>query len=301
MNKDSAETNANFLAKDFEYQLKEFLAKNLVEKLETIQKRIFFSNPELSPIVNELIKKAKDSENDAEFTFSPEQADDRLWTEISFYFQMHFEDLFCFITLQSLLAASFSGLPADYRSELIESNNLTPGQLRDSIFETLKKTYLGKIKQGGDRLEFWNTATRLYFLSIYNRFQIVIKNARNDLIIQQKSGKRESVAKREIIEKYLIPNDYSKFAFSNDSPANLAMDWAKDVMSVRQETSSIRRDVLREARTEARKYNSSRKLISVYKFDLNRAVTSMTVTAESVSNLRFRDLVLNNSTMLYFI
>jgi hypothetical protein len=302
---------AKHLAGIFESELNSFLNLTWVEQLEKAE--VFFrdycttsNSKNISLMFKALAEDEKQyleetSEERKEFNEFVHRSD------LCAYLDMQFQDIFYRLPYYFLFGHIICGdiyFQMDYepREELRKLCGLTTVKnRRDAFTELFGVLSREEVTSGGDRKLFWNTPNRLYFLSIYNRFQIVIKNARKDFIAQKRNGKRESVAKREIIEKYLIPDDYSKLTFSDDTPANLAMDWAKKVMDFTQDSSSIKRDVLTKARKEAKEQNSTHKLVSARNINLNIARRIKILSKGWESEMRFPDFWTEETFMFYFI
>jgi hypothetical protein len=300
------------LARILEDGLSSFFALSWVEQLEKAE-AFFYDrcSTKSSKNISLMFKALADDEKQFLEEASDERKDFSNFVNrsgLGNYIDEQFQDLiyrlpYYFLFSHIVCSQTYFQIDNEARVELREIAGLTTATSRRDAFTELFNFLLReKITSGGDRVLFWNTPNRLYFLSIYNRYQIVIKNARKDLEIQLKSGKRESAAKREIIAKYLIPDGYSDLTFNeDDSPANLAMDWAKKAMHITQESSSIRRDVLPEARQEAKKYDASHKLVSVHNLNLNLAIRTTILSKGWKSEMRFPDFWKDKPAMLYFI
>ena len=168
---------------------------------------------------------------------------------------------------------------------------------RDAFTDLFSFLIRDKISKGGSE-GFWNEDNSLYFISWYNRFQIVIKNARKDLEKQKDTAD----VRQKILEKYEIPNEYIDTTFSKKhfSPSELALAWSIKLIGCDVKDST---KALKTAREKAGKLktNNSKKLISVYKLNLNLVKPSTTLPPEARYNLRFSDFIANDYTMLYYI
>ncbi len=254
MDKELAEKNAKFLVGSIEAGLENFLQKNPIEKLETIQRKFIRGRNILHFLVNDLIKdlQSYDDRND-----SPDKwqyMDGRLWIDISAFHTAYFENFLYFNAIQAFFVNSpYNPINEEHRNELRKKYKLTPKKFQQALFETLKGLFLEKVKRGGSE-GFWNDNNKLEFLALYNRFLIVIKNARKDLKALIKKGKSELPSKKVILTKYEIPETLIKSAFSSyDAPQEVALDWAKKEMKL-----NFKEEYLKDILTEARKFWRSR-------------------------------------------
>ncbi|HEY0428417.1 MAG TPA: hypothetical protein VGC76_11605 [Pyrinomonadaceae bacterium] len=260
MDDDYSERQSEFTGKRLIYHLKVFLQKLPIEKIETIKGRIGFEQNLLYPLIIELIEDLKKSDSNSDLPDKWQAFDEKICVEIDYFLQTTFQDFIYFIVLQTLLDSKNTPLNEKYRKQLLSKYSLTPKKVRQAILDTLEKTaFREEIKRGGKK-GFWNEFNKLQFLSLYNRFLIVIKNARKDLKLLIKKGKSELSSKREILIKYNIPETLIKSAFSlYDAPKETALDWVKQKLKLK-----FKDEYLRDILTEARKIwlSRSRGLIS---------------------------------------
>lgn len=207
MEKAQAKINAEFLADDYKYQLQKLLERNPIEILEEIQTNISRgNNPPLLLIVEDLLQDFR--KVDEKFTDEDKwkNFEGMLWREINHFQQTTFQYFFAYNILQSFLVSRFTPLDEKYRKKLLKKHNLTPKKTKDLLLKFVGDTFfLGKIKHGGSRTEF-DEQKKLQFLGYYNRYLIVIKNARKEkTLLQRKQKKSELTAKREALAKYEIP------------------------------------------------------------------------------------------------
>ncbi|MEJ7862152.1 MAG: hypothetical protein WKF90_11030 [Pyrinomonadaceae bacterium] len=241
MNRDSAATNAKFLAESIEQKLKKFFEKSLVEKLETIREKAAYGSTPLKPMMDELIADAKESEADTNHPFASSEWDSRLCNEIKVYCEVYFEHLLHFIALQGLLASPFSYLPEKKIEDLKIKNNLSSSKLQKAIFDTLKKSYLEDIKRGGDRKGL-NKGTELVFFATFNRFKFVVDYSLEDFRDMKKGKVPLMDIKRELQQTYEIPDDYIdaitskkvkfKNTFQKASPKEIALYWSQKFLEL---------------------------------------------------------------------
>ena len=301
---------AGELAKGFEKELTSFLNLDWLERLEKAEQ--FFQNSwntgsyekskKVSLMFKELTNSYKEyledkSEEFIEFSQSAHR------TYLHHYLDMQFQYLIHRLPYYLLFAHilydnTYHQISYETREELREICGLKHSKDRKDFFiELFSFLVTDEISTGGSE-GFWNQANSLYFISWYNRFQIVIKNARKDLERQRDTPD----ARQTILEKYEIPQEYGDTTFikKDFKPSELALDWALKLMKcdVKDATKA-----LRTAREKAGKYktNNRKKLISVYKLNLNLIITSTTLSPEARSALRFRDFRVNDRTMLYYV
>ncbi len=313
------------LAKNLENELSDFLNLSWIEKLEKAEdffkagnylngKDFYKDDRRISLIFKELADFEKQQLEDAGGAekyfsqFDENNGREELYFNIKngnleYYFQMQFERLMAnlpyFLLLFHILSnGTYHQISYEHREDLRELCGLkTPNDRQDAFLKLFKFLIREPIKQGGSK-GFWNEANSLYFISWYNRFQIVIKNARKEL----DEHKDTPDVRRKILEKYEIPQEYEDATFSKEDfkISALALDWALGLVGCDVEDAA---KALRTAREKAGKYltNNSKKLISVYKLNLNLVIPSKTLPPEARSKLRFRDFRVNDSTMLYYI
>jgi hypothetical protein len=219
------------------------------------------------------------------------------------YLDEQFQDLiyrlpYYFLFTHIICDRTYHQISYEKREELREICGLQNPKDRRNAFTNLFSFLIrDTISQGGSE-GFWNQANSLYFISWYNRFQIVIKNARKEL----ESQKDTLDARRKILEKYEIPQEYEDITFSKKDfkPSELALDWALKLIGCDVKDA---KKALKTAKEKAGKHktNNSKKLISVYKLNLNLALPSSILPPEAYSKLRFRDFRVNEFTMLYYI
>jgi hypothetical protein len=232
--KEQAEKNAKFLANDYQQQLQEILERNPVENLEEIKTNISRGNNKLLlSLVEELLQDFKKfdekSTNEDKWTVF----ENSLWREINHFQQTILQHFFAYNLLQTFLVSQYTPLDEIYRKKLLKKHKLTPKKIKDLLLKFLgDKSFLGKIKHGGSRTDF-DERKKLQFLGYYNRYLIVIKNARKEkTLLQRKQKKSELAAKREALAKYEIPERLIDSAFSSDAASEVALDWAMESLEI---------------------------------------------------------------------
>ncbi len=99
MDKEQAKKNAKFLAESVEAELENFLQKNPIEKLETIQQKFIQGRNTLHFLVSDLIEDLQkyDSRNDSPDKW--QDMDGRLWLDISDFQTAYFDFFLYFLFL----------------------------------------------------------------------------------------------------------------------------------------------------------------------------------------------------------
>jgi hypothetical protein len=228
------------LAKNLENELNDFLNLSWIEKLEKAEdffkagnylngKDFYKDDRRISLIFKELADFEKQQLEDAGGAekyfsqFDENNAREELYFNIKngnleYYFQMQFERLMAnlpyFLLLFHILSnGTYHQISYEHREDLRELCGLkTPNDRQDAFLKLFKFLIREPIKQGGSK-GFWNEANSLYFISWYNRFQIVIKNARKEL----DEHKDTPDVRRKILEKYEIPQEYEDATFSKEN------------------------------------------------------------------------------------
>lgn len=260
MDKDAAEKRAKLLANILENELKEFLQKNPIEKMEAIKEKLIFNDTALRPVIDDLLDGLK--KYDSEYTYNSnldmpkkwQPLEENIWFDLEYFHNAFFQDFLYFSVLQIFLSSSYETLNEEYRKELRSKHNLTPGKLQKALMNTLKDLFLEKVPHGGSE-GFWDENRKLEFLALYNRFLIVIKNARRDkrALVNNLRKKRdiyaESKAREEIMTKYEVPEKLESSLYSDQTPKEIALDWAISEMNVNNfNRDYLDKTILRDAR-----------------------------------------------------
>jgi hypothetical protein len=198
----------------------------------------------------------------------------RYFNETKLFFSEHLYELLYICLLKSLFSPDFipvsNTLSRQYRESIREEFGVkSGGEFQKQFIEIFKRFIPEPVTVGGSE-GFWNKWTRLYFLSSYNRFQIVIKNARKDKAALKKQRVRENEIKKEIMQKYEIPENYINDIFTDDSPATIAFDWAVRFANIKIKENPKKREerafgyaylyqeILGKARDDAEEYSRSK-------------------------------------------
>jgi len=294
MDKEQAEKNAKFLVGSIEAGLENFLQKNPIEKLETIQRKFIRGRNILHFLVNDLIKdlQSYDDRND-----SPDKwqyMDGRLWIDISAFHTTYFENFLYFNAIQAFFVNSpYNPINEKYRNELRKKYKLTPKKFQQALFETLRGLFLEKVKHGGSKSEL-DEQKQLHFLALYNRYQIIIKKARAEKKRLKKLKKNDATAKREALAKYEIPESLIASAFSDDAPSDVALDWAIETLQINSSP-----EYLKTLLIKIRKKWSKRGFIVDADFSIGRRVYSVHPrnNERHIAKLRYTPLEKSNETI----
>ena len=124
MDEEAAEKCAKFLANFFENELKEFLQKNPIEKVEAIKKKLVYSNNPLYPMLGDLIDNLKKFESQYVYNSNLdmpqiwESMEQRIWFEINSFHQIFLQDFIYFSVIQILFNSSSQTLNDEYRKKI---------------------------------------------------------------------------------------------------------------------------------------------------------------------------------------
>ncbi len=223
------------LADIFESRLREFLSIPILGRLEKVNGHFNFENKELglalkkyTEFVKHDIQEMTDEEKENYFR----DADNNLRHYLSMFYQDLFTDLPYFIwTSHLILNETYSSLTYEAKEELRQECNLeTPKKRKDACLNFFDRFIYEKVVDGGSET-LWNKWNRLYFLSLYERFSVLIENARNDI----KTMKQQKIAvmdiKKEVLEKYSLPEHlWNEVAKQSNSTGKLARSWASKKM-----------------------------------------------------------------------
>jgi len=219
------------LAENFESGLREFLLLPTLERLKKAKDLFRWNNEELRLIFekySDFIERDFEGKTDQEKEEYLYNSDDNLKAYLNREYQYMLYYLPYFIWASHLIFdGTYSQLTYEAKEELREYCGLdTPKKRKDAYTNLFARFIDEKVVDGGSE-SHWNEWTRLLFLSHYERFSIVIENSRNDI----KKLKKQRVAimdiKKEILEKYRIPDEYWSDVIKTGRKDKLARNWAK--------------------------------------------------------------------------
>ena len=278
------------LAEVFESSLQMFLSVPVLERLEKA-KDLFLSedgnqrnDKELSSameIYAEFVEKDIKNMTDEEKADYFKNLDDKLRAYLNSEYQSILYYLpYIFWASHIIYGETFLSLTYEAREELRRKSGLDTSKKRRIAFTDFFSRFIkGNLIDTGSQ-SYWNEWTRLYFLSLYERFYSVLKNARNEIRKMQKAGVAVMDIKKVIVEKFHIPDELclNVMKLSNKNE-QLARNWAENKMrnDMKIETKgkmgfgdSYLIKVLQEARKDLENHiPSNHKLIYLQIGDLN--------------------------------
>jgi len=249
MDSDYLEKQPKFISEILENYLRFFFQKSPIKKLEEIKNGISYHQNSTYQILHELIENLNVFDPPSDKSDRLQVFDEIICREIDYFLQTNFQDFIYFIVLQTLFVSKSTPLNKEYIENLLRKHNMTLKKLQLSLLDTFgERVFRERVKKGGSK-GFWDNNKKLQLLAFYNRFLIVIKNSRRDLRLLVKSGKLELTAKKEVLDKYNIPQLLINSAFSSyDAPKEVALNWAMQEMKV-----EFKEEYLKDILTSARK------------------------------------------------
>ncbi len=192
-----------------------------------------------------------------------------------------------------------SPLNIEGKKELRKICGLGTRNQRKQLFNELCKSFFYEKEYNGGSEGFWDEANSLYFVACYNRYQIIIKNTREDL---EKCRDTES-ARQKILEKYGVPQENQEdkdLIFTKGNPSEIALEWAlrRIGCDVRDEAKALR-IAKRKAGRLAKIGN--KKLVSASRLDLNLPIMKRTLSSKARLELRFGEIKDNRFNALYYV
>jgi len=189
---------------------------------------------------------------------------------LSYQIQRSFHHYLNYCLVHGLLSNQMNQvLSAKYREELREAFDLqTSGKLKKTLMLLLDPLFYDEIKHGGSVGEF-DYQKRLQFLALYNRYLIVIKNARAQKKQLKRQKKTDIVAKREAMAKCDIPEALIISTFS-DAASEVALDWAIESVGT-----LAGRDYLKRLLIDIRKEHRVRDIVVDCDFSFGQRIYSV--------------------------
>lgn len=225
-----------FLGEYFEINLRKFLSTSLTDRLDEAKKLFRWRDKELLAVFekySQFISEDLITKSVEEQEFYLKNINENLEAYINQEFQFISYYLPYFLWASHLIFdRTYSQLTYDSKEELRNYSNLnTPKKRKDAFTNFFSRFVNEKVKDGGSET-FWDEWTRLYFLSLYERFSIVIENARKEIKTLRQKKFAVMEIKKEILNKFHIPaeywNDLSKP--KQVTKAKLARKWASQRM-----------------------------------------------------------------------
>lgn len=224
MNQQDAQKIAREIAQKIELQLTEFFEKNAIEKFESIGEKFKTIDNPFDKLISEMIQEWKEFDVTPDSPFNFTYIDNALIDDLRYINKKYYQNFLFFGVLSSFFGRSSSPLFIQYRDELLKKHKLTPNKLKKALLDVFGYL-LNNGKRGGSK-GIWSKKKKLELLALYNRFLIVIKNARRDKRILKKKTNSELKIKKELIAKYEVPENLMPSLFSDDTPKDVALDWA---------------------------------------------------------------------------
>jgi len=229
MDKEEAEQIAKSYGEFVEKKTLEFLLKEPVEKLEIIRDNLPFYSP-MFKFIQDVLIHWEELKSDSFLEHRWMIAENKLWYRTNFRLVYGFPKILCFSVLEFLLSNKNSPLPKKFQNEMLDKHQITTKRFQAELWESLSPLLDEKVQHGGSKKKL-NHQSELLFLATYNRYLIVINNARKEKRRLKKTRKTDLAAKREAMEKYGIPETLIDSTFSDDRPSDVALDWAKDFVN----------------------------------------------------------------------
>ena len=256
------------LADILESGLRTFLSTPILERLEKAED-LFHHNKHLKLIFEKysaFIKEDIEGKTDKEKEEYLRNSDDNLKYYLNSEYQSVLYYLPYFLWASHLIFdRTYSQLTYEAKEELRNYSNLnTPKKRKEAFTNFFGRFITEEVKDGGSE-SHWHKWTRLYFLSLYERFSIIIENARNDKRKLKQNKTPVIEIKKAILEKYRIPEDYWSEIPKSTRKDVLARKWAKKQMQINFDekytskmgfSDSYLIKVLREARKDAESHIS---------------------------------------------
>lgn len=221
------------LAEMFESELREFFSLPVIDRLEKAKQLFRFKNKKFYLALEKLSEIiVRDVENktlkEKEIYFH--DLDARLKYYLDRELQSTLFHLPYFLWVSHIIFDNtHSFLTYEEKEEIRRKSNLDKPKKRA---DACKDFFYGLVKENvvdGGSQTLWNKWTRLYFLSLYEKFSIVIANARKDKELLKKQKVAVMDMRKEILEKYHIPeNLWSDVAKNTKTIDKFARKWASD-------------------------------------------------------------------------
>ncbi len=272
MDKEEAEQIAKSYGEFVEKKTLEFLQKKPIEKLEAIRDNLPFYSP-LNAFIQDTLNEWEELKSDSFLEHRWIIAENQLWYRTGFRLAHGLPKILCFSVLEILLSDKHSPLPKKFLNETQDKYQITTKRFQNELWESLRQLLDEKIKHGGSKKKLDHQA-ELLFLATYNRYLIVIRNARKEKRRIKKLGKNDLAAKREAMEKYRIPETLIDSTFSADRPSDVALDWAKDFVNT-----DLEEEYLKKLLVSKRKELKIQKTITVVDIDFSHGTRIYGVSA----------------------
>ncbi len=261
------------LSEQLENILSDFFAKSMPEKLDQAKKHFdkieigqtiggrFIPTsevhfPELKTVVKKIAAYIEDG-NAGKKGSQHEEFILRLHNrELEYYFAHKWQEAFQLLTplfLTTFYLFDETGsklLSPELREDLLRESGLDKAKKRrDICLKYLEQLLLDATVRHGGSEGFWDEKKRRQLLTNYNRFYLVLKNAKSDYEQLRKKKLTEAKIREQIQEKYMIPAECIQDIFLA-SKADTALQWAKRELQSDDSNEHLRNRILRQARKE---------------------------------------------------
>lgn len=229
------------LARQVEFKIGKFLGIDSIQQLENIKSELGDNN-KLRPMLDSLVEFLKRCETQKDIYEPGRGLGGTLFQELTAYVDEYFDSFLHFWILQIYLDKDGSGplggmigdLNRQTLREEFEHKEITPKVFQSELLKVIGDRVFEKVKHGG-RTTILNDTKRTIILANYNRYMIVIANARKRAKILAKDLKKagtvdaERESQRLVIELFHIPDahDIKEVFNKHTSPANLAKEWIR--------------------------------------------------------------------------
>ncbi len=286
MNKEEAEQIAKSYGEFVEKKTIEFLQKEPVEKLEIIRNNLPFYSP-MCKFIQDVLDHWEELKSDKFLENRWMIAENKLWYRTSFRLAYGLPKILCFSVLEVLLSNKHSPLPKKFQNEMQDKHQIKTKRFQEEFWESLSVLFDERVQQGGSQKRLGHQVESL-FLATYNRYLIVIKNARKEKRRLKKTRKNDLAAKREAMEKYGIPETLIDSTFSDDRPSDVALDWAKDFVNT-----DLEEEYLKKLLIQKRKELKIDKTTTIIDIDFTHGTRIYGVSPnekQKLENVRFHPL-----------
>lgn len=236
------------------------LKKDPIAQLEDVRLAAGPKNP-LIPMIDELIQEFRRYDKVSEGRWH--NFEGKLTLELFHFFRSSFQSFLYMSLLYVYFDSPESPIGRRSKNALRRKHSLTPAKFQKAVLEVLHNTAFEPVKKGGSE-GYWSDIRKIRFLAYYNRFMLVIGNARRDkrtvmrVLRRQKAAEPEAQARAQVLAKYEIPPNLELSLFSDDPPREVALDWAIAEMEIEDPKREYLEKVLKGARKKWKSANENR-------------------------------------------
>lgn len=285
MDKKESEEVAKLFADFVEEKFNEFLQKEAAQQFEIIRDNLPYNSP-LKAFIVDVINNWEELKKDEFLKNRWMISENHQWQRMRFTFARLFPKFLYLSVLESLISSNSKLLPTKFKEETRDKHGLTAKIFQEETSKILNTFSLEKVKHGGSKKKL-DHQEELIFLATYNRYLIVIKNARNEKRLLKKL-KGAEVAEREAITKYDIPVRLINSTFSDDRASDVALDWSKDFIQT-----DMDEEYLKKLLIQIRKKQKIQKIFTIIDVDFTHGTRIYAVRVndkQRIEKLRFTPL-----------